>query len=279
MAGSDTRIVERHDDVAGVPALWREAPPPGGTTDAAPVLYLHGNPTDGDDFLPFLARTGGIAPDLPGFGRSSKASTFDYSIDGYTTFLEAFVGHLGFERFSLAVHDWGAVGLVLAQRMPARIERLCVINSTPLLPGYRWHRWARLWRTRFVGELAMGLTNRFMLRRALREAFVERKADADALAERAWARFDHGTQRAILRLYRSAPPEVLEAAGRGLGKGEAPALGSWGEEDPYAGARFAHAYAEALGGPARVEIVAGAGHWPWLERPELVEQVASFLTE
>jgi len=279
VAGSDTRIAERHEDVADVTVLWREAAPPAKTPDAAPVLYLHGNPTDGDDFLPFLARTGGIAPDLPGFGRSDKASTFDYSIDGYATFLEGFVAHLGLERLSLVVHDWGAVGLVLAQRMPARIERLCLINPVPLFPGYRWHRVARLWRTRFAGEIAMGLTNRFMMRRALREAFVDRKADADALTERVWNRFDHGTQRAILRLYRSATPEVLEAAGRGLGKVEAPALVIWGEEDPYAGSQFADAYADALGGPARVEVVAGAGHWPWLERPELVEQVASFLIE
>lgn len=271
-------VTERQAEVSGVPVLWREAAPLGAAT-AAPVLYLHGNPTDGDDFLPFLARTGGIAPDLPGFGRSGKSSTFRYSIDGYADFLEAFVDHLGLERFSLVVHDWGGVGLALAQRRPEAIERLVVCNCVPFLPGYRWHRWARLWRRRVVGELTMGFTTRFALRRVLREAFVTRGPGVDALADRAWSHFDHGTQRAALRLYRSAPPEVLEAAGRRLGEITAPALVLWGEEDPYIAADFAHAYAEALGGGARVEVASEAGHWPWLDRPQLVEEIASFLLE
>ncbi|MDQ3319472.1 MAG: alpha/beta hydrolase [Actinomycetota bacterium] len=269
-------VVEHRAEVAGVPVLWREAPPP--EPGSAPVLYLHGNPTDGDDFLPLLVRTGGIAPDLPGFGRSGKASTFDYSIGGYATWLEAFVDHLELERLSLVVHDWGGVGLALAQRRPPSIERLVLSNCVPLLPGYRWHRWARIWRTRVAGELAMGLTNRFALRRALRGAFVTRGPAVRALADRAWSHFDHGTQRAALRLYRSAPPHVLEAAGRHLGEVTAPALVVWGEHDPYITTDFAHAYAEALGGPTRVEVV-DAGHWPWLDRPELVEEIVAFLGE
>ena len=50
--------------------------------------------------------------------------------------------------------------------------------------------------------------------------------------------FDHGTQRAILRLYRSAPSEVLEEAGERLSPVTAPTLVLWGEQDPYIPARF-----------------------------------------
>jgi pimeloyl-ACP methyl ester carboxylesterase len=269
---------ERSAEIAGVAVLWREQPAPGGGPAPAPILYLHGVPTDGDDFLPFLASTGGIAPDLPGFGRSGKHSGFDYSIRGYADFLEAFVAEVGLERFSLVVHDWGAVGLALAQRMPARVTRLGVIDSVPLLAGYRWHPWARAWRTRMVGELAMGLLNRFMLRRELRRAVpVGGRPAANALADRAFARFDHGTQRAILRLYRSAPPERLAAAGLGLGELTCPALVVWGGRDPYVPASFAQAYADALGGPTEARVVEKAGHWPWLDEPDLVDVVAGFL--
>jgi pimeloyl-ACP methyl ester carboxylesterase len=273
---ADTRIVERSGEVADVPVLWREAESPAGAS-AAPVLYLHGNPTDGDDFLSLLERVGGVAPDLPGFGRSGKASSFDYSIDGYADFLEGFVDHLGLARFSLVVHDWGGVGLAVAQRRPQAVERLVISNCVPLLPGYRWHRWARIWRTRGLGELAMGFTTRFALKRALRQAFVSRGPAVDELADRAWSHFEHATQRAALRLYRSAPPEVLERAGARLGEITAPALILWGERDPYISTDFAQAYAEALGGPARVEIAADAGHWPWLDRPALVDDLTSFL--
>ena len=52
-----------------IPVFWRSAPATGG---GATPLYLHGVPTSSDDWVPFLERTGGIAPDLPGFGRSGK---------------------------------------------------------------------------------------------------------------------------------------------------------------------------------------------------------------
>jgi pimeloyl-ACP methyl ester carboxylesterase len=252
---------ERRHEIDDVDTFWHEAA-------AAPILYLHGVPTDSDDWLPFLERSGGYAPDLPGFGRSGKPPHFDYSIPGYVRWLRAYLDTIGLERFSLVVHDWGAVGLALAQEMPERIERLVVIDAVPLLPGYRWHRAARLWRTPLVGELAMGLTFKRVMRRG---------GVPDELLDRAYERFDHGTQRAILKLYRSASPRALEAAGARLGAIASPALVVWGAEDEYLPTKFAQLYAERLGGEAEVRIAEGARHWPWLERPELIETVTAFL--
>lgn len=264
--------LELSDEIAGVPVAWREAEPRTG----APVLYVHGVPTEGGVWLPFLERTGGYAPDLPGFGRSGKPGDFDYSPEGYARFLEAFLDHVGVDRYSLVVHDWGAVGLALAQRAPHRVERLAIIDTVPLLPGYRWHRVARIWRTPLAGELLMGFTTKFGLRRGLRR-FVSDPAAADALAQRVWANFDHGTQRAILRLYRSADPLSLAKAGERLAEIDAPALVLWGEHDPFIPPEFARRYAEALGGHTTVEIMTGAGHWLWLDRPEAVDAVTRFL--
>jgi pimeloyl-ACP methyl ester carboxylesterase len=265
---------ELSDEIAGVAVTWREAEP----RTEAPVLYVHGVPTDGDDWLPFLERTGGYAPDLPGFGRSGKPADFEYSIEGYASFLEAYLDHMGVERYSLVVHDWGAVGLALAQRAPGRVERLVVTNAVPLLAGYRWHRIARAWRTPIAGELTMGFTTRFALRRGMRR-FVPDRAAADALTARIWSHFDHGTQRAILRLYRSADPAVLAAAGERLGDLESPALVVWGEHEPFLPREFAQRYADALGGQTTVEIMNGAGHWLWLDRPEAVDTVSNFLVQ
>ena len=72
----------------------------------------------------------------------------------------------------------------------------------------------------------------------------------DDFIDSIWDHYDHGTQRAILKLYRSAPPEVLARAGERLGEISAPALVLWGGDDPYLPTRFAHAYGEALGGEA-----------------------------
>src|SRR5258708_26938166 len=107
------------------------------------------------------------------------------------------------------MHDWGAVGLAFAQRLPARVERLVIINAVPLLPGYRWHRTARIWRTPVLGELAMGATSRSTLRLASRESNVTPGPMPEQWIDSVFEHLDHGTQRAILRLYRSSPSAVL----------------------------------------------------------------------
>ena len=113
----------------------------------------------------------------------------------------------------------------------------------------------------------MGLSTRYAFRRAL----------PGPLADRAWECFDHGTQRAILRLYRSAPPEVLARHGERLDELRCPALILWPTRDPYIPVEFGQRYADALGGDVELELVE-TGHWSWHERPELIGRVERFLS-
>ncbi|MDQ2894988.1 MAG: alpha/beta hydrolase, partial [Actinomycetota bacterium] len=57
----------------------------------------------------------------------------------------------------------------------------------------------------------------------------------------------------------------------------APTLIVWGEEDPWLPARFAAAYASALPA-AELAMIPGAGHWPWLESPAVIDRVTAFLS-
>jgi pimeloyl-ACP methyl ester carboxylesterase len=257
-------IIEHRSEVAGIETFWRQA-------GDAPILYVHGNPNNSDLWVPFLERTGGVAMDLPGFGRSAKPAHFDYSIEGYGAWLDSFRRHLHWGRYRLLVHDWGAVGLTMAQRKPERVERLVISNAVPFLPGYRWHRFARIWRTPVLGELFQGSTTKWGLKRFL-------PGMPDGFIDSIWDHFDHGTQRAILKLYRSAPAESLPHAGERLGEIRCRALVLWGADDPYLPSRFAHAYGEALGGESEVAVVDGANHWPWIDKPELVERVCACLS-
>ncbi len=266
-------VSDHTGDLDGLPIFWRSAPPPAGVLTP---LYLHGVPTNSDDWLPFLERTGGLAPDLPGFGRSGKPGSLRYTIDEYADFLERYLDHVEVERVSLVVHDWGAVGLAFAQRRPERVERLVIVNAITFLPGYRWHRTARLWRTPVIGELVMGSTTRPLLRLTSREANATPGPMGDAWLDTVLDHFDQGTQRAILRLYRSSPPDVLAAAGSRLALLTMPALVVWGARDPYIPARFGRAYAEALPNAELLELP-DAGHWPWLDRPDTIDRVAAFL--
>jgi pimeloyl-ACP methyl ester carboxylesterase len=294
---------------ARLPVFWRSAPPPGGRERDAVPLYLHGVPTSSDDWVAplehrasrprwrrwwrgkrsddewieppayaqgFLERSGGLALDLPGFGRSGKPGYLRYTIGEYDRFIERFLDELEVERVQLVVHDWGGVGLAFAQRLPERVERIVIINAVPLLPGYRWHRTARIWRTFGLGELAMGTTDRFTLGLLSRASNATPGPMPGAWQDSVLAHFDAGTQRAILRLYRSSPAEVLAAAGARLGTLEMPALVVWGTRDPYIPARFGREYAQALPGAELVEL-ADAGHWPWLDRPDVIDRVVEFL--
>ena len=66
---------------------------------------------------------------------------------------------------------------------------------------------------------------------------------------------------------------MLARAGERLGEIRAEALILWPEDDPYIGAEFGQAHADALGGETTLEMVRG-GHWPWLKNPELIDRTA-----
>ena len=123
----------------------------------------------------------------------------------------------------------------------------------------------------------MGAIRRSTMRRTLRRAWAEPEALPDAWLDALWGYFDQGTQRAVLRLHRSAGESELEAAGADLGRLAMPALVLWGAQDPWFPSALAERYRERLRG-AEVWVVDGAGHWPWLERPEVAERIAEFVS-
>jgi pimeloyl-ACP methyl ester carboxylesterase len=270
--------VEEHTgELDGLPVFWRSARPPQDFARGEAVpLYLHGVPTNSDEWAPFLERTGGIAPDLPGFGRSGKPGSLRYTIAEFDSFIERFLELVGAQRVSLVMHDWGALGLAFAQRRPDVIERIVLINAVTFLPGYRWHRTARIWRAPVLGELSMGATSRRTLSLLSRKSNTTPGPMPEQWLDSVMDHFDQGTQRAILRLYRSSPSSVLAAAGAKLGTLEMPALVVWGLKDPYLPARFGRAYADALGNAKLIELP-DAGHWAWLDRPDAIDSVVEFL--
>jgi hypothetical protein len=99
-----------------------------------------------------------------------------------------------------------------------------ILNAVPLLPGYRWHRTARIWRTRGLGELSNRLWSRRLLDYGLRESRGDWGRHAPAFVDMIWDHFDPGSRAAVLRLYRSADPDRLADAGSRLGSISAPAL-------------------------------------------------------
>lgn len=271
-ANAAAGLIERRETVASHEVFWYEAPVVGDV----PTLYVHGVPENADAWLDFLPRTGGVALDLIGFGRSEKPRFFEYSMGAYNAYLQAFIGQLGWDRFNLVVHDWGGMALVTAQELYERVNRMAIVNAVTLLPDYRWHRIARGWRTPILGEMMMGLTTKWVMKQLGKESRPSGEPWPKEMLDANWRYFDQGTQRAILKLYRSAPEAILEQAGERLKLVEAETLVVWGKQDPYLDPKFAQAYAEALPN-AEVKLIEGAGHWPWIDKPETIDTICDFL--
>jgi pimeloyl-ACP methyl ester carboxylesterase len=267
------RIEEGELTLEGVRVFYRCVPGEG-----TPTVYCHGNPAHGEEFVPFLERGGpAIAIDMPGWGRSGRPEAFDYSMYGLSAFLERCLSdELGIVRRKLVVHDWGSLTLIGAQRRPELVEKLVIVNAVPLLPGYRWHRIARIWRRRPWGELLNAITSRSGIERSLRQATGDRGPMPPEFVDMIWDRWDAGTGRAVLALYRHADPDRLARAGEDLGRLSCPALVVWGERDPYLPIRAGEAYAAALPN-AELDLIPAAGHWPWIDDARLVDRIVGFL--
>ena len=266
-----------HVLVEGTRIAYRRSPGDGPTT-----LFVHGVPNDSRQWQSFLDAHDGdaIAVDLPGFGASERppATEFDYSIGGLSRALGGFADAVGLDRYSLVVQDWGVLALVAALVEPERLERLVVMNSVPIVPSYSWHRTARIWRTRRAGELFFATTTRRLVALSLREARPGFRPMPTDFVDMVWENVrDPATQRAILSLYRSSDPSALVAAGDGLERVSCPALVLWGEDDPFIPSRFAAEFAARLP-RAEVAVLPDAGHWPWIDRTDVVERTLAFVS-
>ncbi len=260
---------------------------PDAATEA--VVFVHGNPGRGADWshlqreVSAFART--AAPDMPGYGGADKPRGFDYSIAGYGRHLGGVVRELGIERAHLVLHDFGGPwGLEWTLQEPDSVASVTLLGIG-VFRDYRWHRWARLWRTPVLGELVQYTTPRLTARLIL--ARENRRLSAEQVDRLSRHLAPFATRRAILAAYRATPPaarEYRDPGGRGerladlLAKLDLPALVLWPTEDRYV--PFQPEYQRAAFPSARIELLEGLGHWPHWEAPDRVAAlVAGFLRE
>jgi len=131
--------------------FYREA----GPADAPVLLLLHGFPSASHmfrDLIPEVAdRYHVIAPDLPGFGQTTRPSrkAFAYTFDALADVMGEFVDALGLRRYALYIFDYGApVGLRLAMKHPERVTAIISQNGNAYLDGFsdQWGAWQAYWR-------------------------------------------------------------------------------------------------------------------------------------
>ena len=241
------------------------------------VVFVHGNPGSAEDWERLVTAAAGaglraLAFDLPDFGETVAPAGFEHDVPGYATFLGEALAALGVQRAHLVLHDFGGpIGLVWTAMNPEALASVTLID-TGILPGYKWHRLARIWRTTIVGELFQATATRSAFRfllnrnepRGLPREFVDQMYD----------HYDRRTRKAVLALYRATDDPGSAAAGYSelMAPRDVPALVIWGEHDAYLPSSFATRQREAFPS-ADVHVLPASGHWPYADDPETVERL------
>jgi pimeloyl-ACP methyl ester carboxylesterase len=264
--------------VAGVETSFLAAGP---ETDHA-VVFIHGNPGSGDSWQgliePVAAFARCIAPDMPGYGESDRPADFEYTIDGYARHLGALLETLDIASVHIVAHDLGGVwGLAWAASHPRQLASLTLMDIGAM-PGYRWHRYARLYRMPVVGELLLRGATRRAVAWALR--YGSQHEPPEWFVGQVVRQYqDPGTRRAVLAFYRATQDlgASTVAAATALRDVNPATLVIWGAGDPYVPVRFAELQREFFP-RAEIVVLPTGGHWPLLDDPEVVTAaVVAFL--
>jgi len=262
--------------VAGVRSPVRHAGP---QDHREAVVFVHGNPGPAEDWRDLLGRAGAfgraVAPDMPGFGDADKPRDFPYTSEGYANHLGGVLDQLGIGRAHLVLHDFGGPwGLTWAASHPDAFASATLIN-TGVLPDYRWHKFARIWRTPLFGELFQATATKRGFRMLLARdnpRLPTDKIDRLFKASKPW-----GAKRAVLKLYRATPAAAMRGPIEALRALDRPALVLWGTDDAYLPWRFAEHQRDAFPS-TRIELLEGLGHWPFHEDSgRVAELVIPFL--
>ncbi|BBO80037.1 alpha/beta hydrolase [Desulfosarcina ovata subsp. sediminis] len=126
-----------------------------------PVVMVHGNPTWSFYFRQMIQALSGthrtIAPDHMGCGLSDKPDDrqYNFSLESRVADFGALMDHLGLDRVTLMVHDWGGmIGMAWAVAHPQRVARLIVTNTAAFFPPGSKGIPLRLWLIRNLKHLS-----------------------------------------------------------------------------------------------------------------------------
>lgn len=256
----------------------------------AVVVLLHGFPEfwySWREQFPALAESGfrAVAPDLRGYGRSSKPAGLDaYRVVEIAAEIEAFIEELApGGKVALVGHDWGAmIAWSVAMRRPDLLSRLAILAvphpSTFRIIMRRPKDAVKFWYQAFFNipwlpELMLRRSNYRMLRRAMKGLSKRRHAltpEVLSVYEEAWS--EPGALRAMLAYYRA-----LWRRKRDFPRGDAkivrvPTLLMHGDQD----AIFPHdvfATSARWIPDLRLEVIPGGGHFVQHDNPEAVNRL------
>jgi len=264
-----------------------------GGTGPRPIVLVHGGLSEASGWAPLAGRIPGdvVIPDRPGCGLSDpiEHSRRDYR-QAAATWLLGLLDTIGAGRVDLVGNSMGGYySIAFALAHPDRVRRLILVGA-PAGLDRRLPLFLRLWGNRFAGPvMARAKVTRPGDPEALRRrVFPMLVADPDQLPtellELAVAgqaipgvpRCSHSMLRAVTDLGGWRPELSLRDEAVRL---ETATLFVWGELDAFAPPSSGRDLVARMA-RARIEVLAGTGHLPHLERPgDVAGLVRGFLDD
>ena len=284
---STTATITYHRaEVDGVGIFYREAGPKG----APAIVLLQGFPSSSAGFaslIPLLAtRYHVVAPDYPGFGESDAPppSRYTYTFDHLAKTVDALLGQLKLERYTLYLFDYGApVGYRIALAHPERVRALIIQNGNAYDAGLgpKWAKIAEYWAD---PEAHQNVVDAFLSYEATKQRYIAGTHHLDRYDPSAWnAEFAHLSrpgqrtiQADLLYDYRTniASYPAWQAW---LRAHKPPTLVVWGANDPSFIAAGAEAYRADLP-DAEIHLL-DAGHFALVEQnDEIARLILDFMS-
>lgn len=265
--------------------------------DGPPVLFVHGATNAGSSWATLAARLPQyqcLLLDRPGCGLSEPSGRRFRDPADLARFADDLIAEvldgLGLARASVVGTSYGGYfTLRAAAAHPDRMERLVLLSWSLGCPIERVAPAMRMAGARGLGKVmarippTRGATKALLRQIGLRNAIDSGGFDEVALT---WFRSvlrDTATMRneldavpALVRPIRGIDARLLLSDDL-LRQVAAPSLLLWGVDDPQGGVGTASAFAARIPG-ARLEMLDGAGHAPWMDDAAgVADRVASFL--
>jgi len=253
-----------------------------------PVILLHGYAQNSHmwrPLIPELAKTHTvIAPDLRGFGQSSKPSGGYYK-KTMAQDIHALAASLGFKHAAVVGHDIGLmVAYAYAAQYPTEVDRIVLMDA--FLPGVGdWqHVWLLrdLWHFHFYGETPLKLVTgreRIYFEHFWNDFAADPKHSVSEADRRFYARSyaQPGAMRAGFEVFRSFEQDAKDFAQLAETKLTMPMLVLTGEK---ASGEFLIEQARLVDSNVNGVVIKGKGHWLIDEGPsEVIPRLIAFINK
>jgi len=281
-AQSRIGIEDRFAEVNGVRLHYLSA----GKGD--PVILMHGYAETSRMWRPLMVELAKnhtvIAPDLRGFGQSSKP-TAGYEKKTMAQDIHALATSLGYQRASIVGHDIGLmVAYAYAAQYPTEVDRIALMDA--FLPGVgEWKNvWLLrdLWHFHFYGETPLKLVDgreRIYLEHFWNDFAADPKHSVPEADRQFYAAAyaQPGGMRAGFEVFRAFEQDAKDFAQFAQTKLTMPMLVLTGEK---ASGEFLIEQARLVDTNVQGVVIKGSGHWLMEEaRSQVIPQLVAFINK